>query len=90
MERELPHGDEFDTVRGLIDDVLRANAAEVGPRHFDENDEIAEAVEAPILGEWVLLTYWTDSEGEHHYVRICSPHLSPHARMGLLDMFTEE
>jgi hypothetical protein len=90
-ESELPRDAEFDETRDLIDDLLRVHADHIGPNIFDEYDEVTnEKVENPILSEWVLLTYWTDGDGGHHYVKICSPHLAPHSRVGLLKTFAED
>ena len=86
---ELPIDEKFKIARARIDDVLRTSVSEIGPRHLDEDDEPLEAVENPILADWMLLTDWIDQEGEHHYVRVASEGLAPHARYGLLRMFEE-
>ena len=87
---ELPRDVAFGEVREQLDDLLRANVEKIGPYHLDSDDEPTDPVSHPILGDWVVLTHWMDQEGEHHYVRICSKGLSPHARMGLYAMFDED
>ena len=87
---ELPQPDTFAAARNLLDDCIRGHADEFGPYELDEDGNAVTPVLSPILAEWLLVTYWVDPKGEHHYVRICSPNLPPHSRLGLGEMFHED
>ena len=89
MAPDLFTDDGFDPVRDHIDDLLRRNVAEVGPREIDDDGEVGDLIESPILTDWLMLTSWVDRDGENYYVRVGSRHLSAHARLGLLAMFRD-
>lgn len=89
MSRELDTDEQFSVFRDALDDLLRQHSSEVGPHILDDEDDLG-PVENPILSEWVLMTAWIDAEGDTHYVRVCSPKLPAHHRLGLIALWEDD
>ena len=88
MSVELPTPNEFYSARELLEAFVRDHVDVFGAHVLDEDDDDLGLAEGQVLCDWLLISHWIGTDGEHRYSRVASA-MSPHSRAGLERMFDD-